>query len=141
MDTVAPVPRAYFEYYLEEYGPLIVIPDIHAIPNIPNTGAGALAEAHTVISAIMVHHDKIVGSINLISKDKPYNPSDEEIMFIQALTAQATIAITNARLFLQVSESQKRLLSLSQRLVEIQESERRNLSRELHDEIGQILTS
>jgi signal transduction histidine kinase len=40
----------------------------------------------------------------------------------------------------EVNASQDRLRALSQRLVEVQESERRHLARELHDEIGQILT-
>jgi signal transduction histidine kinase len=40
-----------------------------------------------------------------------------------------------------VSSAQKALQGLSRRLLEIQESERRHLARELHDEIGQILTA
>jgi signal transduction histidine kinase len=41
----------------------------------------------------------------------------------------------------QLRESHERLESLSRRLVEVQEAERRALSRELHDEVGQILAS
>lgn len=37
-------------------------------------------------------------------------------------------------------QSQERLATLSHRLLEVQERERRHLARELHDEIGQILT-
>lgn len=37
-------------------------------------------------------------------------------------------------------ENEERLQSLSRRLLEVQETERRHLARELHDEIGQILT-
>jgi PAS domain S-box-containing protein len=37
-------------------------------------------------------------------------------------------------------ESAQRLQSLSRRLLEVQEQERRHLARELHDEIGQLLT-
>jgi two-component system sensor histidine kinase UhpB len=58
-----------------------------------------------------------------------------------AFAAQATVAIQNAWLFEQVRSSSERLHSLSRRLVEIQESERLYISRELHDEAGQILTS
>ena len=44
------------------------------------------------------------------------------------------------RLLDEVSTSRERLRTLSNRLVEVQESERRHLARELHDEIGQVLT-
>ena len=40
-----------------------------------------------------------------------------------------------------VEQAEDRLRSLSQRLVEAQELERKNLSRELHDEVGQTLTA
>ncbi len=40
-----------------------------------------------------------------------------------------------------LQESRQRLQVLSRRLVEVQETERRHLARELHDEIGQALTA
>jgi signal transduction histidine kinase len=40
----------------------------------------------------------------------------------------------------QQKQAEDRLLALSHRLLEVQETERRHLARELHDEIGQILT-
>lgn len=40
-----------------------------------------------------------------------------------------------------IRESNERLQSLSRRLIELQEVERRHLARELHDEIGQTLTA
>jgi PAS domain S-box-containing protein len=46
----------------------------------------------------------------------------------------------NMRLLEQVRQSRQQLQTLSHRLLEIQEAERRRLARELHDEIGQILT-
>ena len=44
------------------------------------------------------------------------------------------------RLLQEVSANHEMLRSLSKRLVEVQEEERRHLARELHDEIGQVLT-
>jgi signal transduction histidine kinase len=39
-----------------------------------------------------------------------------------------------------VGESHRRLAALSRRLVDVQETERREIARELHDEVGQLLT-
>ncbi len=44
------------------------------------------------------------------------------------------------RLFEEVKAGRERLQALSHRLVEVQEAERRHIARELHDEVGQLLT-
>jgi signal transduction histidine kinase len=41
----------------------------------------------------------------------------------------------------ELRENEGRLRSLSHRLVEVQEAERRSIARELHDEVGQMLTA
>ncbi|MGI0483842.1 PAS domain S-box protein [Pantanalinema rosaneae CENA516] len=51
------------------------------------------------------------------------------------------IAIQNTRLFEQVRSDRERLQNLSARLLEAQETERRYIAHELHDEIGQALTA
>ena len=53
----------------------------------------------------------------------------------RAARAEAEAALSELR------ESHERLESLSRRLVDVQEEERRALARELHDELGQILAS
>jgi signal transduction histidine kinase len=50
------------------------------------------------------------------------------------------MAIQNARLYKEAQEAARHLQAMSQRLVEVQESERRDIARELHDQIGQIIT-
>lgn len=64
-----------------------------------------------------------------------------EVVLAQAFANQAAAAIHNARLFEQVRAGREQLQFLSRRLVEVQETERRHIARELHDEAGQALTS
>ena len=54
---------------------------------------------------------------------------------------QLAVAIQNARLFEQVRSDRQRLQTLSGRLMEAQETERRHIAHELHDQIGQALTA
>jgi signal transduction histidine kinase/sensor domain CHASE-containing protein len=62
------------------------------------------------------------------------------VRLYQGFTNLMTIALNNAALFTQVRGDQVRLHALSQRLVDIQEDERRQIALELHDEVGQLLT-
>ncbi len=66
-------------------------------------------------------------------------PSD--LMAVLSVFAHhAALALTNARLFDRVRTGSAELAHLSRRLVAVQEAERGHLARELHDEIGQVLT-
>lgn len=56
------------------------------------------------------------------------------------ITEQVQAEEERKRLFEQVSVGRERLQTLSRRLVEVQEAERRHIALELHDEIGQTLT-
>jgi signal transduction histidine kinase len=69
----------------------------------------------------------------------PY--SDDEISFIGSFLSSIALAIQNARLFEQLTESQNQLRGLSQQLVQIQEDQFSHLAEELHDRVGQDMTA
>jgi PAS domain S-box-containing protein len=83
--------------------------------------------------------ERVIGVYSL-DKTEPGYFTREHIRLAEALAAGAVIAIQNARLFEQVRTGRAQLQALSHRLVDAQESERRALARELHDEVGQALT-
>ncbi len=67
-----------------------------------------------------------------------FRPTD--IGLVEALSVIAAIATGNALLFQAISTQRGQLRALAGRLAEIQEQERQNLARELHDQMGQNLT-
>lgn len=80
--------------------------------------------------------------IGLFCADKtvPAFFTPEHVNMAELLAVPAAIGLQNARLYAQVKSGQVRMQALSERLVAVQEAERGHLARELHDEIGQMLT-
>jgi PAS domain S-box-containing protein len=138
---VASISREQYEGFLEAFGPVIVIPDISILPNVPYTEIAAIRQARTIVSVPLNYDGTLVGNLCIYSLGEIHLPTEDERNLLVSFAHQASIAIAKARLFEQTSESQRRLQALSERLVRIQEEERRTLARELHDEIGQMLTS
>lgn len=64
----------------------------------------------------------------------------DEQRFFNILGKQVGAVLVNAQLYSEVRSSRQELQALSRRLVEVQERERRDIARELHDEVGQLLT-
>lgn len=135
------VPGKVYEQFVRQQDGIIVIEDCQALPEIAGFPIIAETGIRTAISAPLYYTGKLIGAINLISQKLECLPSEEDLSLLKGLADQAAVAIVNARLYEQVSESRQQLRTLSQRLVEAQESERRDLARELHDQFGQALTA
>ncbi len=113
----------------------------NAVANVP-FGSEVQLTATEIQSSIIIPlriKKQVIGTWNIGSRQMgAYQPDDLKIA--QLMADQLAITIENARLFEQVRIGHKQLRSLSHRLVEVQENERRHIARELHDEIGQVLT-
>jgi PAS domain S-box-containing protein len=81
---------------------------------------------------------KLLG-ICCLESEKPCCFSRQHISLTEALFGHAAVAIQNARLYREIRDSREHLQALSRRLVEVQESERRYIARELHDDASQAL--
>jgi signal transduction histidine kinase len=112
---------------------------VDALPRQMHPLAGQLADMLGVGQAICVPLEaggETVGLMAIIGEDL----AETDVPAIAAFANQASIALENVQLLDTVRTGRERLQALSRRLVEVQESERRHLARELHDEIGQTLT-
>ncbi len=88
----------------------------------------------------LVSNGELMGEIVLASPAENHFTDDHREVAHQVADHLA-IALQNAQLFEQVKRDRTRLQTLSNQLLEAQETERRFLAHELHDEIGQALTA
>jgi PAS domain S-box-containing protein len=115
---------------------------IHSFPNIPKKyleqglGLAGFSKTTPAISLPLLIKDQLVGAMTIWGSDL----RKDDMTVLTVFANQVTIALENARLFEQVRKGREHLQLLSWQLVDVQEKERQQIARELHDEIGQTLT-
>jgi signal transduction histidine kinase/PAS domain-containing protein len=67
--------------------------------------------------------------------------SDDEVNFVWAMANVLATAIEQRRVAGELGDKREQLQALSRKLIEAQEAERRAVARELHDDLGQVLTA
>ncbi len=116
-----------------------LVSDICALSPIDTYMIDGLNPLRSFIGVPLICQSRTIGTLALGSTvANVFKVEDLEVT--HEVANQVAIAIQQAQLFAEVQEARTRLRSLSQRLVAVQESERRHIARELHDEIGQTLT-
>ena len=117
--------------------------DWRADPRFSKAVGAAVIEAEGIVTQMAVPiriGDEVEGLLYVDNRaPRPFTDRDEAALV--RLAEHATIAIRNAQLYVEAQTTRDRLQTLSLRLLDVQEAERRHLARELHDEIGQTLTA
>ena len=108
-----------------------------------------IARAEGIVTAMVVPipGEREVEGLLYVENRSPRPFTDQDEAMATRLAVQAAVAINNARLHEREQQarataeaSRKVLRRVSAQLVEVQEAERREIARELHDQIGQLLT-
>ncbi|MGH2536442.1 MAG: GAF domain-containing protein [Candidatus Promineifilaceae bacterium] len=85
-------------------------------------------------------NDQVVG-VCVIGREEAGYFGEQQRLLAEALAAQTAAALQNAWLYAQMQAAGQRLEYLTRQVVAAQEQERGRVSRELHDEAGQLLTA
>lgn len=101
---------------------------------------GLREDLHSELCVPLRAGDQVIGVIN-VETVKPDAYSAEDQRILETIAAHISAAIQNARLLEETRLSRDRLAELSRQLVQAYETERRAIGRELHDQIGQMLTA
>lgn len=117
------------------------VADLDALPALTQLQAEIRSEGiRSYIAAPLTANDRLVGVLNLGSF-QPNAFGDDVAPIVLEVGQRVALALYSAQLFSELERSHGRLEDMSRRLVQLQESERRHIARELHDEVGQTLTA
>jgi PAS domain S-box-containing protein len=136
-----PVSRASDQQELLKVGKPHLVADIMDMVNpLPIYKQLLRSGIRSYIAIPLIASGEFFGSLNL-SFAYPNAISREQIEIASQIAASLAVAIRDDQLYDQVVTTRQHLRLLTRKVVEVQESERSRISRELHDEAGQALTA
>ena len=90
-----PLPRAVYDAYAQQLGPVIVFPDARAVPDLPDPEWRAAADLRLLAIGGMWREGQLVGSLSIATQETR-RFTDDELTLLRGLADQAALAISNA---------------------------------------------
>jgi signal transduction histidine kinase len=78
-------------------------------------------------------------AVDNVKSQRPLTQSDVSLLI--GIASQIATSINNATIHRKIKDSYRELRKLNKKLGEVEETQKRNISRELHDQLGQNLTA
>lgn len=103
-DRADPLPRASVEAQFSQMAPVVVIPDMQAVANLPQAVLHAEYNLRTMSIAALWHKGELMGTLSTITVAEAREFSPDELTLLQGIADQAAEATANARLHEQVQE-------------------------------------
>ena len=94
-----PFSRNFYDVLLDRFGLVASIPDMQAIPDLPNTELFARHNIRTTAGASLLREGLLVGLVLIFAYNQVRHFSEDEMALLKGLANQAAQAIANARLF------------------------------------------
>jgi PAS domain S-box-containing protein len=122
-------------------GEVHIVEDLEKAPSLRDILPELMhAGVRSYFNVPMISRGQLVGCLNL-GFAAPAGFGQQEIWIARDVANSLAVALEDARLLRSSQKQGRRLRAMTARLSELEENERRQLARELHDRVGQSLTA